>query len=140
MVWRWLARGVAAAHFGFLAYLVVGGFLARRRRRTIALHAAAAVWGALIVAAPIDCPLTALQNRLRVRGGLPPLDTGFIQTYIAGRCYPAERERGAQLAAAAVVLASWVGLVRNRRTATPALGQRDTRHADLELAELSQPI
>jgi Protein of Unknown function (DUF2784) len=140
MAWRWLARGVAAAHFGFLGYLVVGGFLARRRQRTIALHAVAAAWGTLIVAAPIKCPLTALQNALRVRGGLPPLDTGFIQTYIAGRCYPADRERAAQLAAAAVVLASWAGLLRNRRSAARALRERDTGQADLALAELAQPI
>ena len=136
MIWRWLARGVAASHFGFLAYLVVGGFLARRRRRTIALHAASAAWGALIVAAPIDCPLTALQNALRVRGGLPPLDAGFIQTYVAGRCYPAQRERAAQLAAAAVVLASWAGLVRSRGTAAQALGQRGARNPELSIADL----
>jgi Protein of Unknown function (DUF2784) len=140
MVWRWLARGAAAAHFGFLGYLVVGGFLARRRRRTIALHAAAAGWGALIVAAPIECPLTALQNELRVRGGLPPLDAGFIQSYIAGRCYPAKRERAAQLAAAAVVLTSWAGLIRNRHHAPQSLGQRDAGQADIALAELPQPV
>jgi Protein of Unknown function (DUF2784) len=137
MVWRWLARGVAGAHFGFLGYLVVGGFLARRRRRTIVLHAAAAAWGVLIVALPIDCPLTAVQNALRARAGLPPLDAGFIQTYFAGRCYPAERERAAQLAAAAVVLASWVGLVRNLHDPAQTLSQRASEQADLALAEVS---
>jgi len=140
MLWRWLARGVAAAHFGFLAYLVVGGFLARRRRRTLVLHAASAAWGALIVAAPVDCPLTALQNALRVRGGQPPLDTGFIQTYVAGRCYPVKRERAAQLAAAAVVLVSWASLVRNRRAAVPARQRPDAGHGEFPIADLAHSI
>jgi len=40
------------AHFAFLCYLVVGGFVALRWRRTIWLHVPAVLWGIAITTAP----------------------------------------------------------------------------------------
>ncbi len=53
---------VAAAHFAFLIYLPVGGFLALRHRRTIWLHVAAVAWAAGSVTVHLWCPLTALDR------------------------------------------------------------------------------
>ena len=73
-----LADGVALGHGAFLAYVVVGGLVALRWPRTLPLHVAAALWGLLVIAASVRCPLTVAEDRLRVLGGEVPLPGGFI--------------------------------------------------------------
>lgn len=111
---------VITAHYGFLAYLIGGGFLAWRWYRSILVHVAAAVWAAIILSVASTCPLTAAQNWLRERRGAAPLEQGFIQHYVAGVVYPAGAERAVQLLVGAVVVLSWVGLARRVRRASPA--------------------
>jgi hypothetical protein len=123
VVYSWLVNVILALHFGFIAYLVLGGFLAWRWPRAIVPHAAVAVWGILIVLEWVDCPLTWAEGWARQRSGQPPLTAGFIDRYITGVIYPAEYLHEARAAVAAVVLASWVGaylLWRRRRARPPA--------------------
>jgi hypothetical protein len=125
MGYRLLADAFAGVHYAYLAYLLVGGFVAWRWPRTIALHIFAAVWAVLIIAAPVPCPLTAAQNALRERGGQPPLRDSFINTYIRGTFYPAAHETETRVVVAGVVAASWIGLVlRMRRRRVARLRQR----------------
>lgn len=122
--YRVLADAVVLAHFGFLLYLITGGFLAWRWPRTIGLHLLAAVWGTLIVTTGVPCPLTALQDELRETGGEGPLHGGgFISLYVRGTFYPTHQQTVAQALVALVVLASWGGLIARHRAArgTPAL-------------------
>lgn len=118
MGWRTLADAVVAVHFAFLAYVVLGGFVAWRWPRTIVLHALAAAWGLLIVTVAVPCPLTALENQFREWGGEDPLHQGFIGTYVTGTLYPAGDERLVQVIVGVVVLTSWVGLALRRRRLT----------------------
>ena len=118
MVYSWLVNVVLALHFGFLVYLVLGGFLAWRWPKAIVPHAAAAVWGILIVLEWVDCPLTWAEDWARQRSGEAPLTAGFIDRYITGVIYPPEYLHEIRLAVALVVLGSWVGaflLWRRRR-------------------------
>jgi hypothetical protein len=115
MGYRLLADGVAGVHYAYLAYLLVGGFVAWRWPRTIVLHAIAAVWAVLIIATPVPCPLTAAQNALRERGGLPPLHESFINTYIRGTFYPAAHETDTRVVVAGVVAVSWIGFALRMR-------------------------
>lgn len=121
VVWRWLADGVAAVHFGFLGYVFAGGYLAWRWNKTIILHFLAACWVALVVFFHLPCPLTALQENLRERAGQRPLGGSFIDVYVRGTFYPANGQLLAQAALGIVVVASWVGLVRRRRQSAPKL-------------------
>lgn len=73
---------VVVVHFALLGYLVTGGFLALRWRWTIALHVPFGAWAVLTSVVAIDCPVTLLENLLRVRAGLPPLEVPFIESYI----------------------------------------------------------
>lgn len=116
MVARALAELVMVLHFGVLVFLVVGGFLAWRWPRLVWFHVAMAVWGALIVTFPLDCPLTWLENALRTAAGQEPLPTGFIDTYIDGVLYPESAARTVQLVVALCVVVSWVGYYVKRRT------------------------
>jgi Protein of Unknown function (DUF2784) len=111
-----LADAVVVVHFGFLLFVVLGGFLAWRWEWVLWPHLAAAAWGAAIVLFGFNCPLTALENWLRGQDGRPELTGGFIDTYVQGVLYPARYVAEAQALAAAVVLVSWIGLyVRARR-------------------------
>ena len=109
--WGWLADGVAGLHFAFLAYLIVGGFLAWRWPKSIGAHLLAAVWAVLIVVTKVPCPLTAVQNNLRERVGERPLGGSFIDTYVRATFFPADRVVLAQALVGLVVVVSWVGFV-----------------------------
>jgi hypothetical protein len=117
MGYRLLGDGVAGVHYAYLAYLVVGGFVAWRWPRSITLHLVAAGWGVAVIAARWPCPLTAAQNALRARGGEPRLSDSFINLYIRGTFYPADHETEARLLIAGVVAVSWLGLAERWRRA-----------------------
>jgi hypothetical protein len=117
---------VVALHFAFIGYVVIGGFLALRWRRTIWLHVPAVIWGIAIAAKRVDCPLTWVERWARARAGMAPLPPdGFIAHYITGVIYPAGWVLGVQLASFVVVAVSWalyfrpwIGRRRHRRAAT----------------------
>lgn len=111
---------VVAVHFALLAVLVVGGFVAVRYRWVLPVHLGMVAWAVLSVALTWDCPLTDLQQVLRAAAGHPPLASGFIDTYVSGVLVP-DADGPVQAVVLAVVLASWVLLVRDarRRRANP---------------------
>jgi hypothetical protein len=99
---------VVVLHLAFIGYVVFGGFLALRWRRTIWLHIAAVIWGIAIAAKRVDCPLTWLECWARARAGMAPLPPdGFIAHYITGVIYPVGWVIGVQLVSFAVVALSW---------------------------------
>ena len=110
MVYRWLGVAVVALHLGYLAYLVVGGFLAWRWHRTFALHLVSAIWAVLIVATDAPCPLTWLENALRRLGGREELTLSFIDTYVRGVFYPVDHEMAARALVSVIIAVSWLGL------------------------------
>ncbi len=99
---------VVALHFAFLGYVVVGGFLAVRWRRTMWLHVPAVIWGIAIGTKRVDCPLTCVERWARGRAGMAPLPPdGFIAHYVTGFIYPVGWVAGVELATFAVVAVSW---------------------------------
>ena len=68
------------------------------------LHLPAAVWGVLIEYSGWICPLTPLENSLRVKGGEAGYSTGFIQHYIQPTLYPSGLTRPTQLVLGSIVL------------------------------------
>jgi hypothetical protein len=87
------------AHVAFLCYLVVGGFVALRWRRTIWLH---------VPAAHLECPLTWLERWSRAKAGMAPLPPdGFIAHYIAGVLYPAGWTGIVPVATFVLIAVSW---------------------------------
>lgn len=109
-----------AFHFAFIGYVLIGGFLALRWRRTMWLHVPAVIWGIAIAAKRVDCPLTWVERWARARAGMPPLPPdGFIAHYITGVIYPAGWVVGVQVVSFAVIAVSWAlyfrGNLRRRR-------------------------
>ncbi|GAA5092075.1 DUF2784 domain-containing protein [Nocardia iowensis] len=129
MLYRLLADATAAAHFVFVAYVVVGGFIAWRWPRSIWLHLIAFGWGFGTVLFRLDCPLTHLENWARHRAGqagLPP--SGFIDHYITGVIYPESALVTVRVLVAVGVLVSWVGYGWLRRRAAGSATRLQPSH------------
>ncbi|WP_163760720.1 DUF2784 domain-containing protein [Mycobacterium botniense] len=125
-----LVAMVVAVHFGFLGYVLAGGFVALRWRRSIWLHMPAVSWGIVTTVAHLDCPLTLLERWARARAGMAPLPPqGFIAHYITGVIYPAGWAGGVQVCAFGIVALSW--LLYLRRYLRPYF--RPGRHGGLLL-------
>ena len=87
--WRALADLVLLLHFGFIVFVLVGGFLTIRWRWFPWVHLPAMMWGAAIVFVGWVCPLTPLENWLRKAGGEAGYSGGFIEHYALPLIYPA---------------------------------------------------
>ncbi len=116
---------VLLLHFAFVSFVIVGGMLALRWRRLARVHVPVAVYGAVIEFVGFICPLTPLENWLRMRGGEAGYSGGFIAHYITAVIYPEGLTRHVQylLGAAVLVLNGVVYTVwvrRGRRATGPA--------------------
>ena len=123
---RWAYAGLAdvtmGVHFLFLAYLVTGGFVAWRWRRTIWGHLAAAAWALISITVGVTCPLTVIQDWARHGAGEPGLPGGFVAHYLTGVVYPRAAIPAIQAGVAVVIAVSWLGLyLRARRRSRPAV-------------------
>jgi hypothetical protein len=105
MVYELLAAGVLTVHLGFILFVVAGAALVARRRRLLPLHLAAVAWGVAVEVMGAACPLTALENRLRLLAGSAGYAGGFVDHYLVALIYPAGLTRGMQALLAATVLA-----------------------------------
>lgn len=113
----WLVAGV---HLAFIVFVVVGGLLAVRWPRVLWAHAPCGLYALFIVVVGWPCPLTGVENALR---GDDAYAGGFIDHYLTGVLYPQGWETGVQLAAALLVVASYVTLlIRKGRSVLPWRG------------------
>ena len=120
MPYRALADGVLVVHLGFVLFVVLGGFLVLRRPWLAWAHIPAACWGVLIEFAGWICPLTPLEQRLRVLAGDAGYRGGFIEHYVTSWLYPSGLTRTVQLVLGLTVLAVNVAIyARLLRRRTP---------------------
>ncbi|MEV6559968.1 DUF2784 domain-containing protein [Nocardia sp. NPDC051756] len=129
MLYRLLADATAVAHFAFVAYVVVGGFIAWRRPRSIWLHLIAFGWGFSTILFGQECPLTHLENWARHRAGEAGLpSSGFIDHYITGVIYPENALGLVRVLVAVCVVVSWVGYGWLRRRAAGSTTRLQASH------------
>lgn len=100
-----LARIVMVVHLAFVVFVVLGGLLALRWPRAALFHVPCAVWGVVVEVAGIVCPLTPLENHLRLRAGLGAYHTDFVIRLIDAVIYPVGLTRGIQVFLGALVVA-----------------------------------
>lgn len=114
------ADAVVLLHAAFVTFAALGGLLAVRWPRVAIAHLPAAAWAAWIEFSGGICPLTPLENALRLRSGGTPYAGGFVAHYVLPLVYPAGLTPGVQVALGIAVLAinaviyGWV-LRRRRR-------------------------
>jgi hypothetical protein len=104
------ADAVLLIHFGFILFVLLGGFLAWKWAWVPWLHLPAALWGALIEFSGGICPLTPLENRLRQAAGGDGYPGSFIERYLLPVIYPAELTRDLQLLLGLLVIAVNLGV------------------------------
>jgi hypothetical protein len=120
---RVLADGLVVAHLGFIVFVLLGGFLAWRRRAWAWLHLPAVAWGVYAEARGLICPLTPLENLLRLRAGREGYAGSFVDHYLVPLIYPADLTADHQRALAAMVVVvnvlAYGGLWWRRRRKRP---------------------
>lgn len=112
---------VVLIHLAFVVFVVAGGFLVLWKPRVAWAHVPAAVWGVFIEVSGRVCPLTPLENRLRVAGGESAYAGDFVERYIMPVLYPVDLTReiqvGLGVGALAVNVAVYTWLWRRARRA-----------------------
>ncbi|WP_423917714.1 DUF2784 domain-containing protein [Candidatus Poriferisodalis sp.] len=88
MVGVGLARLVAASHLGYIVFLLVGGFMARRWPQLTKWHLGAIGAASVVNITGSDCPLTVWENWFLRHAGQEPYETGFISHYLVEPVYP----------------------------------------------------
>jgi hypothetical protein len=104
MIYGLLAEVVLVVHAAFVAFVVLGGLAVLRWPRLAWIHIPAAAWGAFIEFSGLICPLTPLENDLRIRGGQAGYSGGFIDHYLLPALYPAGLTRPTQFVLGTCVL------------------------------------
>lgn len=103
MIHRVLADAVLLLHGLFILFVVAGGLLVWRWPRLAWLHLPAVAWGAWVAWTGSYCPLTPLENELRLMAGQADYSGGFIDHYLLGTIYPEGLTREMQIASGSFV-------------------------------------
>ena len=104
MAYNFFADFVVVIHFAFVLFAVLGALLAIWWRKFFYLHLPAAVWAAWIEFSGRICPLTPLENWLRLKGGGAGYGGDFVGHYILAVLYPSGLTRKVQFALGGVVV------------------------------------
>ena len=105
MFYRIAADLVLMAHFAFIILVVAGALAAFRFPWFAWIHIPAASWGAFVELTGRICPLTTLENFLRVHAGQEGYANSFVEQYIFPVIYPTGLTRQVQLLLAGLVVA-----------------------------------
>jgi len=118
MIYRVAADAVLLLHLGFILFVVFGGWLVLSKPKLMWFHLPAAAWGAYVEFSGRVCPLTPLENQLRIASGSSGYSGGFIDRYVIPVVYPSALDRSHQVAlglGVVLVNAMLYGLLVNRR-------------------------
>ena len=110
---------IVLLHLAFILFAAAGGLLVLRWPRLAWLHLPCAAWGVLIEATGGICPLTPLEQHLRLAAGAPAYSGSFIERYLVPLLYPPGLTRSLQIglgiALLLVNLAIYAWVWRRRR-------------------------
>lgn len=121
MYFRLAADAVLLCHLAFILFAIFGGAFAARWRWAPALHLPAVAWAIFVELTGRICPLTSIENGLRLRAGQSGYAGDFIQHYLIAVIYPQGLTRHIQLVLAVAVAAvnvlvyGWIVLHGRRR-------------------------
>jgi hypothetical protein len=87
-MYQLLADVLVVGHLLFIVFVAIGGILVLRHPRLAWVHLPAAAWGAAVEFCGWFCPLTPLENYLRLSGGGKVYDGDFIEHYLLPIIYP----------------------------------------------------
>ena len=100
-----LAYTTLAVHFAVSAFIVFGGLLVWARVMSPWVHLPIAIWGVVVHAANLTCPLTPLEKWLRRRAGAGAYESGFVERYLMPRRFRGRVTHVGHVAVGAAILA-----------------------------------
>ena len=110
MAYHILADLVVLIHFLFVLFSLLGALLVIRWRKIMWLHLPAAFWAAAVEFSGKICPLTPLENWLRIQGSGATYSGDFIGQYLLWLLYPSGLTRGVQIILGAIVVVINIGI------------------------------
>ena len=110
MAYHLLADLVVLVHFLFVLFSLLGALPAIRWPKIMWLHLPAALWAAGVEFSGKICPLTPLENWLRMRGGGAGYAGDFLGQYLLWLLYPSGMTRGVQIILGAIVVGINIGI------------------------------
>jgi hypothetical protein len=120
MYFRFAADGVLLLHLAFILFALFGGALAARWRWMPLVHLPVAAWAFFAELTGRICPLTYIENGLRISAGQSGYAESFIEHYLLDVIYPPGLTREVQFVLAATVvvinIAIYVWLALRRPT------------------------
>lgn len=122
MYFRFAADGVLLLHLFFILFALFGGALATRWRWMPLVHIPMAAWAFFVELTGRICPLTYLENYLRMRAGQSGYTESFIEHYLLDVIYPSGLTREVQFLLAATVIFVNIGIY-----AWPVMRRRSQR-------------
>ncbi len=119
-----LADLIVLLHFGFVGFVILGGWLVLKWRRIALLHLPAVTWGVLLELCGWMCPLTPVELYLRQLTGRSGDASSFIQRLLLPILYPDWLTRELQYVLGVALLIYTLGLyvlvIYRHRRRTPA--------------------
>lgn len=121
MAYLLLAAATFGLHLAFVAFVVAGALVVRRRPRLAVLHLPAMAWAVYVSLANAVCPLTPLENRFLERAGAAGYEGGFLEHYVVPLLYPGaltpqiQRLLGLGVVIVNLVAYAWALAGRNKR-------------------------
>ena len=88
MFFRFAADGVLLLHLSFILFALFGGLFATRWHWMPLVHIPVASWAFFVELTGRICPLTNLENDLRIRAGQSGYTESFIERYLLSFIYP----------------------------------------------------
>ena len=125
MFFRMAADGVLLLHLAFIGFALLGGLLAVRWRWMPLVHLPAVAWAFFVELTGRSCPLTSIENTLRLSAGQSGYAESFVEHYLLALLYPAGLTLGIQVMLAAtvagvnIVIYSWLAFRRRSRIKKP---------------------
>ena len=104
MPFRLAADCVLMLHLAFILFAVLGATMTAWWCWAPLVHLPAAVWGVFVELTGRDCPLTYLENYLRIKAGLSGYTESFVEHYLLAIVYPVGLTREIQFALAGGVI------------------------------------
>src|SRR5438093_13629771 len=105
---------IVLLHFAFVLFVLFGGLLTVKWPRVVWIHGPALLWGCIVEFTGTVCPLTPLENHLRMQGGEFGYEGDFVSRWLLPILYPEALTRSIQLALGAIVLVLNVAIYARR--------------------------
>jgi hypothetical protein len=105
MLQAFLADAVLVVHGLFIVFVLLGGLSVLWRGAMAWLHLPAVAWGVWVSWSGSYCPLTPIEQSLRLAAGQAGYEGGFIEHYLTAAIYPEGLTPDQQIVFAAIVVA-----------------------------------